>query len=40
MMRLNRQSEQFKVGANCHLIEAMGRIEERDRERLHRTRLN
>jgi hypothetical protein len=33
MQILNRQSEQLRAGANCHLLGAMRRIEERDRER-------
>jgi hypothetical protein len=33
MQSLNRQSEQLRAGANCHLLGAMRRIEERDRER-------
>ena len=33
MQNLNRQSEQLRAGANCHLLGAMRRIEERDRER-------
>ena len=34
MQNLNRQSEQLRAGANYHLLGAMRRIEERDRERL------
>jgi hypothetical protein len=30
---LNRQSEQLRAGANYHLLGAMRRVEERDRER-------
>jgi hypothetical protein len=33
MQSLNRQSEQLRAGANYHLLGAMRRIEERDRER-------
>jgi hypothetical protein len=33
MQSLNRQSEQLRAGVNCHLLAAMRRIEERDRER-------
>ena len=34
MMRvLNRQQEQLRAGANYHLLGAMRRIEERDRQR-------
>ena len=33
MQNLNRQSEQLRVGANYHLLGAMRRVEERDRER-------
>jgi hypothetical protein len=33
MQTLNRQSEQLRAGANYHLLGAMRRIEERDRER-------
>jgi hypothetical protein len=33
MQNLNRQSEQLRVGANYHLLGAMRRIEERDREK-------
>ncbi len=33
MQNLNRQHEQLRAGANCHLLGAMRRIEERDRER-------
>ena len=33
MQMLNRQSETLRAGANCHLLGAMRRIEERDRER-------
>jgi hypothetical protein len=33
MQALNRQSEQLRAGANCHLLGAMRRIEERDREK-------
>jgi hypothetical protein len=33
MQGLHRQSEQLRAGANCHLLGAMRRIEERDRER-------
>jgi hypothetical protein len=33
MQNLNRQSEQLRAGANYHLLGAMRRIEERDRER-------
>jgi hypothetical protein len=32
MQVLNRQSEQLRAGANYHLLGAMRRIEERDRE--------
>jgi hypothetical protein len=34
MQTLNRQSETLQAGANYHLLGAMRRIEERDRERL------
>ncbi len=34
MMRsLNRQAEKLRAGVNCHLLGAMHRVEERDRER-------
>jgi hypothetical protein len=33
MQVLNRQSEQLRAGANYHLLGAMRRVEERDRER-------
>jgi hypothetical protein len=33
MQNLNRQSEQLRAGANFHLLGAMRRIEERDRDR-------
>jgi hypothetical protein len=33
MQSLNRQSDQLQAGANYHLLGAMRRIEERDRER-------
>jgi len=33
MQALNRQHEKLRAGANCHLLGAMRRIEERDRER-------
>ena len=33
MQTINRQSETLRAGANCHLLGAMRRIEERDRER-------
>jgi hypothetical protein len=33
MQNLNRQHEQLRAGANCHLLGAMRRIEERDREK-------
>ncbi|HKV92602.1 MAG TPA: hypothetical protein VJW20_08655 [Candidatus Angelobacter sp.] len=33
MQSLNRQSELLRAGMNCHLLGAMRRIEERDRER-------
>jgi hypothetical protein len=33
MQTLNRQSEQLRAGANCHLLGAMRRVEERDRDR-------
>jgi hypothetical protein len=33
MQTLNRQSEQLRAGTNYHLLGAMRRIEERDRER-------
>ena len=33
MQLLNRQSEQLRAGANYHLLGAMRRVEERDRER-------
>jgi hypothetical protein len=33
MQTLNRQSEQLRAGANYHLLGAMRRIEERDREK-------
>jgi hypothetical protein len=33
MQVLNRQHEQLRAGVNCHLLGAMRRIEERDRER-------
>ena len=33
MQMLNRQSESLRAGANSHLLGAMRRIEERDRER-------
>jgi hypothetical protein len=32
MQLLNRQSESLRAGANSHLLAAMRRIEERDRE--------
>jgi hypothetical protein len=34
MQTLSRQSEQLRAGVNCHLLGALRRIEERDRERL------
>ena len=33
MQNLNRQSEQLRAGANYHLLGAMRRVEERDRDR-------
>jgi hypothetical protein len=33
MQSLNRQSDQLQAGANYHLLGAMRRIEERDREK-------
>jgi hypothetical protein len=33
MQNLNRQHEQVRAGANYHLLGAMRRIEERDRDR-------
>ena len=33
MQSLNRQSEHLRAGANYHLLGAMRRIEERDREK-------
>ena len=33
MQTLNRQSETLRAGANYHLLGAMRRVEERDRER-------
>jgi len=33
MQVLNRQQEQLRAGSNYHLLRAMRRIEERDRER-------
>jgi hypothetical protein len=33
MQSLNRQSEQLRAGTNYHLLGAMRRVEERDRER-------
>jgi hypothetical protein len=33
MQNLNRQSEHLRAGANYHLLGAMRRIEERDREK-------
>jgi hypothetical protein len=33
MQSLNRQSEKLRAGVNCHLLGAMHRVEERDRER-------
>ena len=36
MQSLNRQSEKLRAGVNCHLLGAMRRIEERDRERFSR----
>jgi hypothetical protein len=33
MQALNRQAEQLRAGANYHLLGAMRRVEERDRER-------
>jgi hypothetical protein len=33
MQVLNRQSEQLRAGANYHLLGAMRRIEERDRDK-------
>jgi hypothetical protein len=33
MQTLNRQSENLRAGANYHLLGAMRRIEERDREK-------
>jgi len=33
MQNLNRQHEQVRAGANYHLLGAMRRVEERDRER-------
>ena len=38
MQTLNRQSEQLRAGANYHLLGAMRRIEERDRERFSQPR--
>jgi hypothetical protein len=37
MQVLNRQSEQLRAGANYHLLGAMRRIEERDRQRFAQT---
>jgi hypothetical protein len=37
MQNLNRQSEQLRAGANYHLLGAMRRVEERDRDRLQQT---
>ena len=37
MQMLNRQSESLRAGANSHLLGAMRRIEERDRERFSQT---
>jgi hypothetical protein len=37
MQNLNRQSEQLRAGANCHLLGAMHRVEERDRDRFSQT---
>jgi hypothetical protein len=33
MQALNRQSEQLRAGANYHLLGAIRRVEDRDRER-------
>ena len=33
MQMLNRQCEALRAGTNCHLLGALRRIEERDRER-------
>jgi hypothetical protein len=33
MQNLNRQAEQLRAGTNYHLLGAMRRVEERDRER-------
>jgi hypothetical protein len=33
MQALNRQSEQLRAGANYHLLGAMRRVEDRDRQR-------
>ena len=33
MQTLNRQSEQLRAGANYHLLGAMRRVEERDRDK-------
>jgi hypothetical protein len=33
MQALSRQHEKLRAGANCHLLGAMRRIEERDREK-------
>jgi hypothetical protein len=37
MQNLNRQSEQLRAGTNYHLLGAMRRIEERDRDRSSQT---
>jgi len=37
MQNLNRQSEQLRAGANYHLLGAMRRVEERDRDRFQQT---
>ena len=37
MQNLNRQSEQLRAGANYHLLGAMRRVEERDRDRFSQT---
>jgi len=37
MQTLNRHSEQLRAGANYHLLGAMRRVEERDRERFSQT---
>jgi hypothetical protein len=37
MQTLNRESGQLRAGANYHLLGAMRRVEERDRERFSQT---